>query len=376
MSQYDPPKRPKSNRESSPLLLIVALCALVLAGASLIRQFWPVSSGDGYDPDAQQRKAIPASKPWPEEQLVVNMYKEARQSVVFITTLGIRRNVFTRSLTRVPKGTEDPRSIQVVVTLPDQTLVQAKVIGAYPEKDIAVLHLEPKDRAEKDKIAKLRPIKVGTSHDLDVGQYAFAIGNPFGLDYTLTKGIISALGREIETAKNRPPIRNVIQTDAAINPGNSGGPLLDRDGRLIGMNTAIYSPSGASAGIGFAIPVDEVNRVVTRLIRRSPIPTLGVELASEEVTRRVSPNGGRVQAVDETSPAGEKLLGVHPRRNQQGFIRYFPGDVIIRLDDVEIKSVADFYGFLEKKKVGDVVRVILIRYGEEKTIEVPLIARR
>src|SRR5207247_8626687 len=135
---------------------------------------------------------------------------------------------------------------------------------------------------------KLQPIDLGTSHDLQVGQNAFAIGNPFGLDQSLTKGIISALGRELKSDSPRP-LKNVIQTDAAVNPGNSGGPLLDSAGRLIGVNTAIYSPSGANAGIGFAIPVDVVNRIVPELIRngRVPTPGIGIVAASEAVATRL-----------------------------------------------------------------------------------------
>src|SRR2546430_729320 len=149
------------------------------------------------------------------------------------------------------------------VTLGDQSTWKARVVGAAPDKDLAVLRIDaPPDR--------LHPIPVGTSKDLQVGQSVFAIGNPFGLDQSLTKGIISALGREIESVTRRP-IQNVIQTDAAVNPGNSGGPLLDSAARLIGVNTAIYSPSGANAGIGFAIPADEVNEVVPQLIRHGQI---------------------------------------------------------------------------------------------------------
>src|SRR5262249_31995502 len=148
--------------------------------------------------------------------------------------------------------------------------------------DIAVLWI----KAPK---SKLEPIVVGSSHDLQVGQKTFAIGNPFGLDHTLTTGIISALGREIKSATDRL-IRDVIQTDAAINPGNSGGPLLDSSGRLIGVNTAIYSPSGSSAGIGFAIPVDEVNRAVPQLIKDGEItrPGLGVQVATDQLARQLN----------------------------------------------------------------------------------------
>jgi S1-C subfamily serine protease len=165
------------------------------------------------------------------------------------------------------------------VTLADQTTFDAAG-GRLPDRDLAVLRIDaPKD--------KLPPIAMGTSRDLIVGQRVYAIGNPFGLDQTLTTGIVSALNREIESFNNRT-IRGVIQTDAAINPGNSGGPLLDSAGRLIGVNTQIASPSGASAGIGFAIPVDEVNRIVPRLIRdgRFVRPAIGVSAGPPGLGRR------------------------------------------------------------------------------------------
>src|SRR5207249_2303463 len=167
------------------------------------------------------------------------------------------------------------------VTLADQTSVTAKLVAAYPPKDIAVLYLP---NVKQD---KLIPIPLGSSADLKVGQYTFAIGGPYGLEQTLTRGIVSALGRQIDVP-NSPPIKGAIQTDAAINPGNSGGPLLDSAGRLIGMNTAILSRSGASAGIGFAIPVDEVNQVATQLIQHKRVirPVLGVEFWPETQSRQ------------------------------------------------------------------------------------------
>jgi len=204
------------------------------------------------------------------------VFRAAFGSTVHITTLAMSRDLFTMDVTQVPRGTGsgivwDDRGHVVTnfhviqgasaarVTLADQTQWQAELVGAFPERDLAVLRIgAPRD--------KLKPLAIGSSRDLQVGQKVYAIGNPFGLDQTLTTGIISALNREIG-AVNERKIRGVIQTDAAINPGNSGGPLLDSAGRLIGVNTAIFSPSGASAGIGFAIPVDEVNRVVPRLIR-------------------------------------------------------------------------------------------------------------
>src|SRR5262249_32302035 len=163
------------------------------------------------------------------------------------------------------------------VTLADHTTWRASLVGAAPDKDLAVLRIDAPEN-------KLVPILVGQSSNLQVGQMAYAIGNPFGLDLTLTTGVVSALNREIQSVTKRA-IKNVIQTDAAINPGNSGGPLLDSAGRLIGINTAIYSPSGSNAGIGFALPVDEVNRVVPQLIKNGKLerPGLGVKIAQDQL---------------------------------------------------------------------------------------------
>src|SRR5205085_8039997 len=164
----------------------------------------------------------------------------------------------------------------------NKTRYRAWLVGVRPEKDLAVLAI----KAPK---SLLRPVLVGSSHDLQVGQIVYAIGNPYGLDQTLTSGIVSALGRQIDSVIKGRRIDNVIQTDAAINPGNSGGVLLDSSGRLIGVNTAIYSPSGSSAGIGFAIPVDEVNDVVPQLIRNGKVtrPGIGVHVAPDNITRQL-----------------------------------------------------------------------------------------
>jgi len=228
---------------------------------------------------------------------------------------------------------------------------------------LAVLRI----RAPKE---KLRPIPVGTSEDLRVGQKAFAIGNPFGLDQTLTTGVISAVGREIESVTRRP-IKNAIQTDAAINPGNSGGPLLDSAGRLIGVNTAIYSPSGASSGIGFAIPVDEVNRVVPQLIEKGKVtrPGIGVNVASDQQAREANIRGVVITDVVPDSPAARAgLRGL--QRDDNGRVRV--GDVIIAVDDQPIRKVNDLYSALERHKVGDSVKIRCRRNGEEIEVIVTL----
>ncbi len=226
------------------------------------------------------RPVSPRGSLLPDEQAFISRFKEARSSVVYITSIAYKQDWFSFDVQAVPTGTgsgfvwdEQGHVVtnyhviegaqELEVTLSDHTTYQAKVVGLAPEKDLAVLRLQAAP-------AKLRPIPIGTSGDLQVGQRVLAIGNPFGLDQTLTTGVVSALGREIQSATRRR-IAGVIQTDAAINPGNSGGPLLDSSGRLIGVNTAIQSTSGSSAGIGFAVPVDTVNRIVPQLISKGQI---------------------------------------------------------------------------------------------------------
>src|SRR5687768_12996702 len=231
-----------------------------------------------------------------DERNNIEVFKTASVSTVHITTLERARGFSPLDVMQVPKGTGtgfiwDNRGHVVTnfhviqggsgaaVTLSDQTTWKAALVGAFPDRDLAVLRIDAPQE-------KMTPLAIGTSKDLLVGQKVYAIGNPFGLDQTLTTGIISALNREIESVTQRS-IRGVIQTDAAINPGNSGGPLLDSAGRLIGVNTAIYSPSGASVGIGFAIPVDEVNRIAPRLIRdkRMVRPAVGVTAGPPAMVR-------------------------------------------------------------------------------------------
>jgi protease Do-like 1, chloroplastic len=248
-------------------------------------------------------------------------------------------------------------------TLGDQTAWKARRVGVAPDKDLAVLRIDaPANR--------LQPIPIGTSKDLQVGQSVFAIGNPFGLDQSLTTGVISALGREIESVTRRP-IQGVIQTDAAINPGNSGGPLLDSAGRLIGVNTAIYSPSGASAGIGFAIPVDTVNRIVAELIRYGKVtrPGIGVQIAEEQIADRLGVKG--ILIVDVVPGSAAAKAGIQPtRREGSGRVRL--GDVITAVDGKKVESPNELFILLENYKVGDVVNISLLREGKNFQTKVTL----
>jgi S1-C subfamily serine protease len=315
-----------------------------------------------------------------EEKSTIALFRAASTSVVNITAITVRRDFFTLNLLQIPEGTGSgfvwDESGHIVtnfhviqnanaaqVTLADHSTWQARRVGIAPDKDLAVLRIDaPKNR--------LRPIPIGTSKELQVGQKVFAIGNPFGLDQTLTNGIISAVGREIESVTRRP-IQGVIQTDAAINPGNSGGPLLDSAGRLIGVNTAIYSPSGASAGNGFAIPVDAVNRFVPELIRFGKVvrPGLGLILAEDQLTKELGLAG--VLVVDVPPGSAAAKAGIQPtRREPSGRVRL--GDIIIAVDGKKTGSANELYLILEQYKVGDTVNVTVQRAGKTQQLRATL----
>ena len=321
----------------------------------------------------------------PDEQATVDLFRRASPSVVYITTLAVRRDFITMNDYAVPRGAgsgfvwDDEGHIvtnfhviqgaqAAQVTLGDQSTWNAELVGSAPEKDLAVLRIEAPAEV-------LEPLPVGTSADLLVGQKVFAIGNPFGLDHTLTTGVISAVGREIDSLdRDRTRIEDVIQTDAAINPGNSGGPLLDSAGRLIGVNTQIYSPSGASAGIGFAIPVDTVAWAVPQLITSGRImrPALGIYPLADAVARRAGIEGVMFVRVETGGPADR--AGLRPlRRDRSGAV--VPGDVIVKIDDAPIRSRADLTLVLERREVGEDVTVTYVRDGEEREVEVRLQAQ-
>jgi S1-C subfamily serine protease len=347
---------------------VVALSALT---ALFAKQSW-VGSAVLNDPRAMARPVIARGELAPQEKSTVALFRQASPSVVHITAIAVQRDLFTLRPYQIPEGTGSGfiwdttgniiTNFHVIqsadaaqVTLSDQSNWKAKLVGVAPDKDLAVLKIDaPANR--------LPAIPVGTSKDLQVGQSVFAIGNPFGLDQSLTTGVISALGREIESVTRRP-IQGVIQTDAAINPGNSGGPLLDSAGRLIGVNTAIYSPSGASAGIGFAIPVDTVNRIVPELIRYGKVtrPGIGVQIAEDQIAERFGVNG--VLVVDVVPGSAAAKAGLRPtRREASGRVRL--GDVITAIDGKKVLSPNELYLTLENYKVGDAVNVSLMRDGK------------
>jgi len=353
--------------------------ALAVVALFLAKETW-LGGASLNDPKAAPRAVTPRGELRAEEKATITLFKQASPAVVNITVLGVEQDLFSLNQYQIPQGTGSGfvwdstgniiTNFHVIqnadaaqVTLADQSNWKARVVGFAPDKDLAVLKIDAP-------VSKLHPIPIGTSKDLQVGQNVFAIGNPFGLDQTLTTGVISALNREIESVTRRP-IQGVIQSDAAINPGNSGGPLLDSAGRLIGVNTAIYSPSGTSAGIGFAIPVDTVNRIVPELIRSGKLtrPGLGIQIADEQIAQRLGVTG--VLVVDVARGSAAARAGMQPtRRDAAGRIRL--GDVITAIDGKKIESPNDLFLLLEKYKIGDSVNIASLREGRTVQSKVTL----
>lgn len=316
-----------------------------------------------------------------DEANTTEVFQRASPAVVFVTSSELRRQRFTRNITEIPRGAGsgfvwDAQSGLVVtnyhvvsgadrltITLVDEQAFQAEVVGLAPERDLAVLRII-------DPPGNLTELPVGDSSELSVGRKVMAIGNPFGLDTTLTVGVVSALDREIQSPSNRT-IRGVIQTDAAINPGNSGGPLLNSLGQLVGVNTAIFSPSGGSAGIGFAIPVNTVSEVVPQLIAFGKImrPVLGVELASDRWLRRYRVDGVPIVRTYRGFPADNAGM-VGARRGSRGEI--ILGDVIVEIEGERVANNDEFLTAMEKHRVGDTIDIVTTREGVEKRFRVEL----
>ena len=347
----------------------------------LCLSWWGIASaGPSPEEMAAPRVTAPRGDLAPYEQANIELFERISPSVAYITSVSLRRDRYSLNIYEIPSGAGsgfvwDERGHIVTnfhvlegassarVTLFDQTTWEAQVVGVAPEKDLAVLRIDVANH-------QLAPIPLGTSRDLRVGQAVFAIGNPFGLDQTLTTGVISALGREIESVA-RIPIRDVIQTDAAINPGNSGGPLLDSGGRLIGVNTAIYSPSGTYAGIGFAIPSDTVNWVVPELIAKGRIerPTMGIDIVTAQAAAQVETEGALVMRVLRGS--GAERAGIRgTERDRFGRVRL--GDIIVSVAGQPIRSTDDLWLALDRKRAGEKVEVELVRDGRRFEVSVVL----
>jgi S1-C subfamily serine protease len=378
---YEPPRR-RSGSGVSPWLVAALLVAIA---ALLLGYFRPLIPGPLHNPDAASRPVTARGDLAGDEKAAIELFRTARDSVVHITSLATARDRFSMNLFEIPRGTgsgfvwddeghvvtnyhviADASGAQV--RLADGSTYSARLVGGERDKDVAVLKIDVPVRRPP-------PILIGTSEDLQVGQKVFAIGNPFGLDQTLTTGVISGLGREIE-GDNNVAIRNVIQTDAAINPGNSGGPLLDSAGRLIGMNTAIYSPSGAYAGVGFAIPVDDINRLVPQIIRtgRAERIGLGIRILSDDAIRQLVEagqlprTGVLVLAVVQGGAAAE--AGLRPTRETEDGVDW--GDLIVGVDGEAVESTNDLFRILGEKSAGDTVTITVLRNGDEVDVKATL----
>lgn len=331
--------------------------------------------------DATAAAVLAPRKLQGDELQTVELFQENTPSVVYITNLAVRRDVFTLDVMSVPQGSGsgfiwDKKGHVVTnyhvirgasdlrVTLGDQSVYEADVVGYDEDKDVAVLHIDAPPE-------KLRPLPVGASYDLLVGQKVYAIGNPFGLDHTLTTGVISGLRREISSAATGRPIQDVIQTDAAINPGNSGGPLLDSSGQLIGINTAIYSPSGASSGVGFSIPVDTVIGIVEQIVKYGKVtrPVLGISFAPEQSVEQLGVSGVLVLDAPPSGPAGK--AGLRPTK-RDSYGRLVLGDVITSVNGKKISNGSDLYRILDRCKVGDTVKLEVLRGDQKLKVDVTL----
>lgn len=311
------------------------------------------------------------------EKTNIEIFRQASPSVVYITTLSDTINPWTRDITRIPRGTGSgfiwdrhghiitnyhvlEGASEIHIHLSDQRTLKTVLVGASPDHDIAVLRMPMLPNMPN-------PLSIGTSYDLQVGQAMYAIGNPFGLDQTLTTGVVSALDRSLYN-DNGSVIKGLIQTDAAINPGNSGGPLLDSAGRLVGINTAIYSPSGAFAGIGFAVPVDTVNRIAPHIIKHGHYqkPRLGITINDELnkiITDQLGVKGVAIIDVQPGSAAhsvglkGAKLVGEE----------IVAGDIILKIDKHLIKDNKTLLNKLEEYNIGDRVKLQFLRNNKTET---------
>ena len=316
-----------------------------------------------------------------DEKNTIDVVKQSANSVVFITNIQLVRDFFLKE-EQVARGTgsgfvwDDKGHIVTnyhviedgdlfAVTLPDQQYRRARLVGKEENKDIAVLRID-------GDLKGLYPVKAGTSKTLQVGQKVVAIGNPFGFDHTVTTGIVSALGRQM-LGIGGVTIRDMIQTDASINPGNSGGPLLNSDGELIGMNTMIYSSTGTSTGIGFAVPVDTVKKIVPQIIKYGKVirPGIGVSLLSDRYAQRLNIEGVIVRAVSFNSEAYKAgIRGLARDRYGQLYIR----DIIVGIDKYKISSYDDYYYALDHYRIGDIVTLTLLRDEKKREVRIKLVS--
>jgi S1-C subfamily serine protease len=371
------------------LLLILLVFLIGLAAGRTLLGGVETPPPTGADRPGRDTGTVPAPaaplKPLPEglspeEKRDIEVFRRAQASVVFITSIALRRELFSFDLLQIPQGTGSgfvwdrqghivtnfhvvQQGDRFAVTLGDGSEWEAKVAGAAPDKDVAVLRIKaPPER--------LPPLTLGVSRTLLVGQRVLAVGNPFGLDHSLTVGVVSALGRELRSPSGRR-ISDVIQTDAAINPGNSGGPLLDSTGRVIGMNSAIFSPSGAFAGVGFAVPIDSVARLVPQLIAKGRIaqPGIGVSLIPARYNAQLGIEGVAIAEVFPKGPAeraGLKGAEITPSR------RVILGDRIVAVNGKAVRSEDDLRDAFEAAGVGATVALAVVRDKARRDVRIEL----
>ena len=364
---------------------LIRLFWLTLAGAVLIllARYLPMLESNFAPSSAEQRIVTARGDLAADEKSTIALFENAKDSVVFITTKQEVMDYWSRNVLSVPRGTGSgfiwdeaghvvtnnhvvEGASEAWVKLADGRDYLAVLVGVSKLHDIAVLRIGVGFKRPP-------PVPIGSSAELKVGQKVFAIGNPFGLDWTLTNGIVSALDRSLG-GDNKTVIEHLIQTDAAINPGNSGGPLLDSAGRLIGINTAIYSPSGASAGIGFAVPVDTVMRVVPQIISNGKYisPSLGIE-TNDNLNKRMASLTKvqgivilRIAAGSAAEKAGLKSAEIY----RDG--RIAPGDIIVAVSGKPVTTVGLLQARLDDYKVGDTVRLTVLRNNLKVDVDVIL----
>ncbi len=372
------PRQPSGPSNWLVTILLILVMWLLLKNSGILNRFGPL-----HDPGAQPREIAARGDLADDEKSTIALYKQASSSVVHITTLAVeqRWNPWSFNVMEIPKqGTgsgflwsDDGYIVtnfhvvmeaqEAKVTMADHQVFAARFVGADPDKDLAVLKIEiPAD--------KYHVLPIGSSNDLQVGQKVFAIGNPFGFDQTLTTGVISGLGREIQSV-TKQTIKGVIQTDAAINPGNSGGPLLDSAGRLIGVNTAIYSPSGTHAGIGFAVPVDTVNDIVPQLLKTGVVERAGLGIIpwDDSVVAKLGLKGVLIREV--TAGGAAAQAGLLPTRSGDEN-KILLGDLIVSIDGKAIEKNTDLFAVLDGRKAGEAVQVAIMRDKKEQTVSVTL----
>ena len=364
---------------TNPKMVKLARILIIIVIVWIVADFFGIKPTRFFQPKIGMRPVTqPIGDLGSDERANIEVFERISPSVTYITNKRLQRDYFSFNVMEIPQGTGSGflwdnkghvvtnfhvvyEADEIEVRLQDGKSYDADVVGADADHDLVVLQINSTN-------LNISPVIIGSSSDLRVGQKVLAIGNPFGLDSTLTTGVISALGRTIQSMTKRY-IHDVIQTDAAINPGNSGGPLLDSFGRLIGVNTAIISPSGTYSGVGFAVPVDTVNRIVTKLINHGKVgrPGFGISLIPEHIMSRIGIEGVGILEVFKGSSAEEAGLR-EVKRLSNGRIEI--GDIIIEVDGSHVKSNTDLVRILDRHEVGDEVDIVIIRKNVKKPVRI------